>query len=146
AVATAWPSTPAEFLQTADVQSLASLIELYLSGQASSPDLKPAAALPEPAAPQRPHTAPPVDAVLGKLIETYAPSSHEENMRKAVAQLLPAWAKPTTDDAGNLILRWPSSSSHAQRIAVVAHMDEIGYEVHSILPDGRLELESKGGG
>jgi putative aminopeptidase len=29
---------------------------------------------------------------------------------------------------------------------VVAHQDEIGYEVHSILPDGRLELESKGGG
>ena len=25
-------------------------------------------------------------------------------------------------------------------------MDEIGYEVHSILPDGRLELETKGGG
>jgi putative aminopeptidase FrvX len=29
---------------------------------------------------------------------------------------------------------------------VVAHMDEIGYEVRSIMPDGRLELESKGGG
>jgi putative aminopeptidase len=28
----------------------------------------------------------------------------------------------------------------------VAHQDEIGYEVHAILPDGKLELESKGGG
>ena len=72
-------------------------------------------------------------------------------MRAAVAALLPAWTKPETDDAGNLVLHWGGATGNASgakkpSIAVVAHMDEIGYEVHAILPDGRLELESKGGG
>jgi putative aminopeptidase FrvX len=68
-------------------------------------------------------------------------------MRRAVTQLLPPWAKPETDDAGNLVLHWPSpKGGSGPRIVVVAHMDEIGYEVRSIGQDGRLELESKGGG
>jgi putative aminopeptidase FrvX len=147
AIATTWPSTPAEVVQGQDLTSLVSLLEIYLSGQTQKHDLTEATALPEPAAPERPRTAPPVDAILKHLIETYAVSGHEANMRQAVTQLLPPWAKPETDEAGNLVLRLSSSSgTRAQRIAVVAHMDEIGYEVRSILPDGRLELESKGGG
>jgi putative aminopeptidase FrvX len=68
-------------------------------------------------------------------------------MRQAVKQLLPSWANPETDDAGNLVLHWPSPKGHSgPRIVVVAHMDEIGYEVHSVAADGSLELESKGGG
>jgi putative aminopeptidase FrvX len=67
-------------------------------------------------------------------------------MRNAVKQLLPAWAKPETDNAGNLVLHWPSPKAGGKRIAVVAHMDEIGFEVRAIASDGRLELESKGGG
>jgi putative aminopeptidase FrvX len=52
-----------------------------------------------------------------------------------------------TDDGGNLVLHIPASSPNpSQRLVVVAHMDEIGYEVHSILPDGRLELKDEGGG
>jgi putative aminopeptidase len=147
AIATSWPSTPAEVIQSNDLASLVSLLELYLSGQANKPDVKETAALPEPPAPERPSTRPSLDSILKRLIETYAVSSHEANMREAVKQLLPSWAKPETDSGGNLILHFPSGSgSQPQRIAVVAHMDEIGYEVHSILPDGRLELESKGGG
>jgi putative aminopeptidase FrvX len=85
---------------------------------------------------------------LHELVETYGVSGgHEAAMRKVVSELLPSWAKPETDDAGNLILHWQGSSvSRGPRIAVVAHMDEIGYEVHVILPDGRLQLESRGGG
>jgi putative aminopeptidase FrvX len=102
-------------------------------------------------APQRPATAPSPETILKQLTETYGVSGgHEEHMRDAVSALLPAWAKPETDDAGNLILHWNGGGSAAGKkspsIAVVAHMDEIGYEVHAILPDGRLELESKGGG
>jgi putative aminopeptidase len=147
AIATSWASTPAEVIQSTDLASLVSLLELCLSGQANKPDVKEVSALPEPAAPERPGTRPSVDSILKRLSETYAVSSHEANMREAVKQLLPSWAKPETDSGGNLVLHFPSgSSSPAQRIAVVAHMDEIGYEVQSILPDGHLELESKGGG
>jgi putative aminopeptidase len=147
AIATSWPSTPAEVIQSNDLASLVSLLDVYLSGQAHKTDVKEASALPEPTSPERPGTRPSVDSILKRLSETYAVSSHEAHMRDAVKQLLPSWAKPETDSGGNLVLHFPSASaSPAQRIAVVAHMDEIGYEVHSILADGRLELESKGGG
>ena len=112
----------------------------------------------EPVTPQRPAAAPSPETILKHLTETYGVSGgHEQHMRETVSALLPAWAKPETDDAGNLILHWNGSAangtagkkapnSKTPSIAVVAHMDEIGYEVHAILPDGRLELESKGGG
>jgi putative aminopeptidase len=99
AIATAWPSTPAEVVQGKDLTSLVSLREIYLSGQAQKHDWNEGTALPEPAAPERPHTAPPVETILKQLIETYAVSGHEANMREAVTKLLPAWAKPETDSA-----------------------------------------------
>ncbi|MDT8068396.1 MAG: M28 family peptidase [Terriglobia bacterium] len=146
AVATDWPSTPAEVLQSGDVASLASLLEVYL-GSTPAPHLKAATTLPEPPAPQKPRTAPSTDEVLHRLIETYAASEHEGNMRSTVEALLPPWAKPVMDDGGNLVLHLGSSSPKPSgRIAIVAHMDEIGYEVKSVLPDGRLELKDEGGG
>jgi putative aminopeptidase FrvX len=146
-IATAWPSTPAEYIDSGDLNALTMLLEQYLSGSSQKPAAAPMN-LAEPAVPARPAAAPSSEAILKRLIETYGVSGgHEKNMREAVAALLPAWAKPEADDAGNLILHWAGSSAgKAPRIAVVAHMDEIGYEVHAILPDGRLELESKGGG
>lgn len=157
-IATAWPSTPAEIIDAADLQSLVLLLHQYLdpdfvrtyvrvTEQLNQKTI--AKPLPEPSAPARPASAPAADSILKQLIETYGVSGgHEQNMRAAVAALLPAWAKPETDDAGNLVLHWGSSggkTSSTKSVAVVAHMDEIGYEVHAILPDGRLELESKGG-
>src|SRR5262249_14244856 len=170
AVATAWPSTPGEIVLGQDVIGLARLVEAYLRSEAETADkgqakkpaetLSPEAlltqlkeirhglGLPEPSTPKRPTIAPSPEAILKQLIETYGVSGgHEGNVTRAIAQLLPPWAKTETDEAGNLWLRWPgSSTSNAPTILVVAHQDEIGYEVHAILPDGRLELESKGGG
>jgi len=147
AVATAWPSTPGEVLQGKDVLATVSLLERYLFGKSKAPELSNAAPLPEPVIAHKPSVSPTTEEIIKQLSETYAVSSHEENMRQAVKQLLPAWAKPETDDAGNLVLHWPSpKSGSGPKIVVVAHMDEIGYEVHSIGADGRLELETKGGG
>ena len=157
-IATAWPSTPAEYIDAGDFGSLTMLLEQYLQGSAQKPVVTLTAMpknLPVPLAPYhlpRPRSAPSTETILKRLIETYGVSGgHEQNMRDAVTDLLPAWAKPETDDAGNLVLHWGSIGGKASdpknpSIAVVAHMDEIGYEVHAILPDGRLELESKGGG
>jgi putative aminopeptidase FrvX len=148
-IATAWPSTPAETIDANDLGSLTMLLEQYLTGTAVKPAATPTD-LAEPRTPARPAAVPAAESILKQLIETYGVSGgHEQNMRAAVAALLPAWAKPETDNAGNLVLHWGSSggkTSGTKSVAVVAHMDEIGYEVHAILPDGRLELESKGGG
>jgi putative aminopeptidase len=150
-IATAWPSTPAEMIDAHDFIALEQLLKVYLQGAITEGEAK-SAGYGELLPPNRikPATAPSAEAILKDLIETYGVSGgHEQNMREAVTALLPAWAKPETDDAGNLVLHWATAAgktSGAKSIAVVAHMDEIGYEVHSILPDGRLELEPKGGG
>jgi putative aminopeptidase len=148
AVATAWPSTPAEYIDGNDLAGLVELLETYLQGSARKVAVASGAALAEPPLPKKPASAPSDEAILKALIETYGVSGgHEGNVTKAVAALLPPWAKTEVDNAGNLVLHWPgSASSKAPSIAVVAHQDEIGYEVRNILPDGKLELESKGGG
>ncbi|MGE5325019.1 MAG: M20/M25/M40 family metallo-hydrolase, partial [Actinomycetota bacterium] len=147
AIATAWPSTPAEFIDSHDLAGLVHLLSHYLQGSTAAAIPIPAAeTLPEPPPPIRPASAPSVQALLKRMVETYGASSHEGNVTKAVAQLLPSWARPQVDPAGNLILHWKGSTGKGPRIVVVAHQDEIGYEVHSILPDGTLELVTKGGG
>jgi putative aminopeptidase len=148
AIATAWPSTPAEFIDGHDVMALAELLEAYLQGEVHKVELPVAAALPSPVLPARPSAAPATETILQQLVETYGVSGgHEGAVKDAIANLLPPWAKPETDAAGNLVLHWESNHSkkNPQRILVVAHQDEIGYEVHAILPDGRLDLEQKGG-
>src|SRR5207247_11331826 len=44
-------------------------------------------------------------AVLAPLVESYGVSGAEGPVREAVKRLLPAWAVPSTDTAGNLVVR-----------------------------------------
>lgn len=85
---------------------------------------------------------------IGRLVEAYGASGHEEAVRRTVQGLLPKWAKTETDAAGNLILHLGNAKPGAKtpRIAFVAHMDEIGYQVRTIEPDGRLLVDVLGGG
>lgn len=86
--------------------------------------------------------------LIGLLTEAYGVSGHEGKVREQVKKLLPSWAKPETDPAGNLVLRMgkASQNSTAPKIVFIAHMDEIGYQVRSIEPDGRLLVDVLGGG
>lgn len=144
AVATAWPSTPAEFLDAHDLANMVALLEDYLQGQSTR-----VAIPPQPTKGQRPmqHLSPHSnEAILKQLVETYGVSGgHEAAVREMITHLLPPWAKTEADASGNLVLRWGSPSAKPH-IVVVAHQDEIGFEVRSVLPDGRLELQTEGGG
>ena len=145
-VATAWPSTPAEYLNARDLDALTSLLENYLEGQASKLEVTAAQPLSEPKSPAHLESAPGNELILQSLIETYGVSGgHEAYVRATINNLLPSWAKTETDASGNLILRWGAASGKP-RVLVVAHQDEIGFEVRSVLPDGRLDLETRGGG
>jgi putative aminopeptidase FrvX len=148
AIATAWPSTPAEFMDAHDLADVIELLENYLQGKAGKITIADGQALPEPAPGKKSATAPSNEAILKALIETYGVSGgHEANVAATVKRLLPPWARTETDSAGNVILHWKGNANNkAPSIAVVAHQDEIGYEVHAILPDGTLELQAKGGG
>ncbi len=145
AIPTAFPSTPAEFVDGHDIAAIVSLLSSYLQGAPRQVEFPAASGMPKPALPKKPSVAPAPEAILKQLTEAYGVSGgHEAAVKDAIDRLLPAWAKTQTDDAGNLILHWQSNAK-TPSILVVAHQDEIGWEVHSILPDGRLDLEPRGG-
>ncbi|HXQ24959.1 MAG TPA: M20/M25/M40 family metallo-hydrolase [Candidatus Acidoferrales bacterium] len=145
-VATAWPDTPAEAIDLKDVEDLTSLLRSYVGATRS--DLLPPktwlTSLPLGGGYSKPGDP---EWVLPQLVRVYAPSNHELAMREQLKAMLPSWAKPETDESGNLILHvgTASASSKTPKILVVAHMDEIGFEVKSISNDGRLEVETLGG-
>jgi putative aminopeptidase len=148
-IATAWPDAPAETVSRSDVAALSNLLSLYVNGAPPPPEKRePAAgsarsAGPAPAKAKRPE----LQEALRSLIETYGASGHEQAVRDAIRDLLPEWAKPVTDDAGNLVLRVGTApaGTGSQKILVVAHMDEIGFSVKSISSDGRLVVGTLGG-
>jgi putative aminopeptidase FrvX len=137
-VATLNPATPAETLSMGDTGAVTALLYHYISGMVpqfvgiaggggssfrGTPELLPA------------------------LSETYGASGHEAAVRDTIRSLLPKDAKTETDAAGDLILRLGSSAgSTGKKIVFVAHMDEIGYQVRSVEPDGRLLVDVLGGG
>lgn len=145
-VATIWPETPAEEIDATDLADLTRLLDLYLGGTASAWSLAGQGGSDHPS--HSVHEPLQLREILRELVEAYGASNQEEHVRDEVKRLLPSWAKPETDDAGNLILHMGTAPSgpKAPKILVIAHMDEIGYEVKSISKDGRLEVESLGGG
>jgi len=139
-IPTLWPVTPGESISAGDRGNLERLLEAYLH-------------IPKPSA----------GGVRGgsvggnseisdlqALVDAYGASGHEENVRKAVLNRLePRLLKDAETDAhGNLILHLGDREPDAKspRIAFVAHMDEIGYEVKKIEDDGRLFVSVVGGG
>jgi len=145
-IATAWASTPAEAIDAGDLANLAALLELYAQGTSSKPSaMDMGSSDTSNAAPAKLSKN---ESILRALVESYGMSEHEGLVREEVLKQLPAWAKPETDKAGNLVLRLPVAKTFAKptKILFVAHMDEIGYAVRAIAADGRLEVQSRGGG
>jgi putative aminopeptidase len=143
-IATAWPDTPAETIDFHDEDQLTFLLESYLGARHSSSGSNTMDGHMAPEAHARPSNV----QILKPLVEQYAVSNHEGPMRDEVKRLLPEWAKPEQDDAGDLVLKIGAAAAGPKTpsILVVAHMDEIGYEVKTISKDGRLEVTSMGGG
>ncbi|HWG37822.1 MAG TPA: M20/M25/M40 family metallo-hydrolase [Terriglobales bacterium] len=142
-----WPATPAETIGGTELGALVGKIESYLGApSAAAPDLPKPELLPPPPIPARPTAAPAPVAVLQQLVAQYGVNPHEARVGAAISALLPSWAQPITDANGDIVLHWPDAGAHAPRILFVAHQDEIGFEVESIAPDGRLVLRTRGGG
>lgn len=131
--------TPVEAVAVADVQQL---IRAWLAA-AGAPATAVAPAPTPPVLPKPPAPKPTPEAqLLAGLVASYGVSTAETPVREFIARQLPAWAKPTTDQAGNLTLSFGQGKKH---LVFVAHMDEVGFVVDSIRPDGRLVLGIKGG-
>jgi putative aminopeptidase len=133
-----WPVTPAEYVSMHDSDRLEMLLVAYLEIPKSTAGVGGGMG--------GGHTLSTLEAV----IDSYGASGHEEAVRKVVLNRLdPRLAKVAqTDEAGNLVLHVGDGKKDEKtpRIAFVAHMDEIGYEVKKIEDDGRLQVEVLGGG
>ena len=133
-----WPVTPAEYVSMHDSGRLEMLLEAYLEIPKSTGGMG--------GGTSGGHTL----STLEDVIDSYGASGHEEAVRKVVLNRLdPRLAKMAqTDAAGNLVLHVGDGKRDEKtpRIAFVAHMDEIGYEVKKIEDDGRLQVEVLGGG
>ena len=82
--------------------------------------------------------------LLKTLADIPAVSGHERQVREAITAALPAWARSrtTTDDEGNLILEvGPDRDPQI----FIAHLDEVGFEVMNVAPDGTVSLRTRGG-
>ena len=148
-IATAWSSTPAEEIDFRDLANLQALLAKYLDlpFHASAPANASGEATGKEASGGGSGRLS-VEDYLRELVETYGASNHEADVRDKIKTELPGWARTETDDAGNLILHWgqDAGDSKRPRILIMAHMDEIGFEVKSIAKDGRLEASWLGGG
>lgn len=82
------------------------------------------------------------ESVLETLVESYGVSGAEGPVRDAVRGLLPSWARPQVDTAGNL---WVTAGRGEPTVVFVAHLDEVGFAVTEIGEDGLLELAAQGG-
>jgi putative aminopeptidase FrvX len=130
-----YPGTPVEAISLAEVRRLADLL-----GTAASPSPPPLP--PPPTFVETAEDHKEAADLLGTLISRYGVSGAEGPVREEILRQLPAWAKPETDGKGNVLMTMGEGNEH---VLFVAHMDEVGFGVQEILPDGRLRLETRGG-
>jgi putative aminopeptidase len=85
-----------------------------------------------------------VSTVLRDLADLYGVSGHEEAVRSAVRERLPAWAKAraVVDSGGSIIV---AAGPDRDTTVFVAHMDEVGFDVSRIAGDGTVHLTQRGG-
>ena len=78
------------------------------------------------------------------LIDIPGVAGHEHLVRDAIMGALPDWARRSAvvDSAGNIVV---AMGPDRDSVAFIAHMDEVGFDVAGILPDGRVTLRSRGG-
>ena len=83
-------------------------------------------------------------SLLRRLADTYGVSGDEGQVRDAVRAALPEWAAANAqvDTAGDIIV---AVGPDRDTTVFVAHMDEVGFAVSRISPDGIVSLARRGG-
>lgn len=132
--------TPVETVDAKDVDALAA----WVANEMGVPPLPPpdtASSGPDDRRPERPALEGPL-AILRSLIETPGVSEHEDLVRREILSHMPAWAKPEVDGKGNVTVTFGGGG---RPLVFVAHMDEVGFEITRIAPDGTAAVRARGG-
>ncbi len=80
--------------------------------------------------------------LLKELILLPGVSGREERVAEVIASKIPAGLKWQKDEMGNVYFTYGNGKPH---LLFVAHMDELGFFVQEITPQGTLKLRSTGG-
>jgi putative aminopeptidase FrvX len=141
-----FPGTLSEVVRGVDVVRLMDAVA-QASGIAHAAEPMPLPAVRRAGAPVSPmrDSLTPVAELLRELSDIYATSGHESAMRDAVRASIPdRWARqrPIVDSAGNLIV---AAGPERDTVVIVAHQDEIGFDVARITHDGTVMLRPRGG-
>jgi putative aminopeptidase FrvX len=158
-VAARYPGTAVETVAVTDLERLTAALLRLLGSPAparrdlrSAPPSTPTSAASSSNAADRHHGETAADrrhgetaALIGELVARTGVSGDEAAVRTAIAAQLPPWARPVVDWAGNLAVTVGGPPAGAEPLLFMAHMDEIGFRVGKVLPDGRLELQARGG-
>ena len=85
-----------------------------------------------------------LEELLDRLAETPAVPEHEGPVRNIVLEELPDWARARaqTDEMGNV---WVTVGPESESTVFMAHMDEVGWTIDAIEPDGIIRLNRRGG-
>ena len=149
-VAAGYPGTAVETVAVADLERLTAALLKLLGSPAparralpSAPPSRPASTASSSNAADGRHGE--TAALIGGLVARIGVSGDEAAVRTAIAARLPPWARPVVDWAGNLAVTVGGPAAGAGPLLFMAHMDEIGFRVGKVLPDGRLELQARGG-
>jgi putative aminopeptidase FrvX len=135
--------TPVEVVDPRDIATLGRELAALAGLPAARAPATDSVALTTATAPARPLTSrSDTFAVVQAFVEMHGVAGHEAAIREAVVRQLPSWAKPETDEKGNLTVTFGSGS---QELLFVAHMDEVGFEIASIRDDGSAAVRMRGG-
>jgi putative aminopeptidase FrvX len=93
---------------------------------------------------RRAGTAGEIERQWMSLVDLPGVAGHEAPVREAVLAALPAWARSraVVDSMGNVIV---AMGPDRDSVAFIAHTDEVGFEVTSIMADGHATLRTRGG-
>lgn len=84
--------------------------------------------------------------LIRKLVESYGPSGHEEQIRALILEEIEGLAdEVSVDPLGNVIAWRRSKQENPPRVMISAHMDEIGMMITHVDKDGFLRFSNIGG-
>lgn len=140
-IPTLYPHTAVETVSSGDRRHLFRLLYALLTGNTGAPPEAPVP--PVVRQPVPPADRSPAESLLRVLTEVYGVAGHEGPVADEIRKRLPSWTRPQTDAMGNLWVTF--GPDRAPHWVFVAHMDEIGYRIRQVLPDGSATLEKVGG-
>lgn len=139
-----WPGTLVESIHTTDTEALVSAA--LSASNANTGSVRVAALTLDTARVNPPRTDAfgALERQFLALADLPGAPGHEWRVRDAIKAQLPKWARDRaiTDSAGNLVV---VAGPERDPLAMIAHMDEVGFEITGILGDGRVTLRTMGG-